>query len=51
MFPYTEKYTKSESDIQNNHLLYITHPKCQNIFEYLDFRQVQKYQTFILLYV
>ena len=33
MFPYTEKYTESESDIQNNNLLYKIHPKCQNSFE------------------
>ena len=30
MFPYTEKYTKSESDIQTNDLLYKIHPTHQN---------------------
>ena len=30
MFPYTEKYTESGSDIQNNDSLYKTHQKYQN---------------------
>ena len=33
MFPYTEKYTESESDIKNNDLLYKTHQQHQNTFE------------------
>ena len=33
MFPYTEKYTESESDIQNNDLLYKIDKQCQNTFE------------------
>ena len=33
MFPYTVKYNESESDIQNNNLLYTIHHKCQNTFE------------------
>ena len=36
MFPYTEKYTESESDIQNSNLLYKIHQKHQNTFEHLD---------------
>ena len=35
MFPYRVKYTESESDIQNNNLLYKIRPKCQNTFETL----------------
>ena len=31
-FPYTVEETESESDIQNNSLLYTIHQKCQNIF-------------------
>ena len=33
MFPYRVKYTESESDIQNNNLLYKLDPKCQNTFD------------------
>jgi hypothetical protein len=33
MFPYRVKYTVSESDIQNNYLLYTIHQKHQNTFE------------------
>ena len=33
MFLYTEKYTESEYDIQNNNLLYKVHKKHQNAFE------------------
>ena len=36
MFPYTEKYTESESDIQNNDLLYKIDQKLQNAFETLE---------------
>ena len=36
MFPYRVKYTESESDIQNNDLLYIIDQKCQNTFEVLE---------------
>ena len=36
MFPYTKKYAESESDIQNNSLLYKIHPKCQNTFDLCD---------------
>ena len=41
MFLYTEKYTESESDIQNNDLLYKINPKCQNTFE-----QLWKYKNY-----
>ena len=36
MAAYTEKYTESESDIQNNDLLYKTHQKHQNTFELFE---------------
>ena len=36
MFPYTEKYTESESDIQNNDLLYKIDQNCQNTFDFLE---------------
>ena len=43
MFPYTEKYTESESDIQNNDLLYKTHQQHKNTFEMLEtFEKVWK---------
>ena len=35
MFPYRVKYTESESDIQNNDLLYKIDQQCQNTFEIL----------------
>ena len=55
MAAYTEKYTESEFDIQNNDLLYKTHQKHQNTFEILEniekHRKHQKFQNFILLYL
>ena len=33
MFLYTEKYAESESDIQNDNLLYQINQTCQNVFE------------------
>ena len=30
MFPHRVEYTESESDIQNNNLLYKIHQECQN---------------------
>ena len=33
MFPYTVKYTESESDIRNNKLFYKNTQKCQNTFD------------------
>ena len=33
MFPYTVNYTESESNIQNNNLLYKIDQQCQNTFE------------------
>ena len=36
MIPYRVKYNKSESDIQNNDLLYKIHQKYQNTFELLE---------------
>ena len=37
MFPYRAKYNESESDIQNNDLLYKINQTCKNTFELLDF--------------
>ena len=51
MFPYTEKYTESESDIQNNDLLYKTHQKHQNTFQILENSKNKIFQNFILLYL
>ena len=43
MFVYTEKYTESESDIQNNDSLYKTHQKHQNTFDLLEqFGKIEK---------
>ena len=46
MFPYREKYTESESDVQNNDLLYKITQTCQNTFEnsekIWEFRENQK---------
>ena len=36
MFPYTEKCTESEHDIQNDDLLYTINQKCQSTFDILD---------------
>ena len=36
MFPYRVKYNESESDIQNNDLLYKIDHQYQNTFEMLD---------------
>ena len=36
MFPYTEKCTESEHDIQNNNLLYKTHQQWQTTFGHLE---------------
>ena len=35
MSPYRDEYTESESDIQNNNLLYKIHQQCQTTFESL----------------
>ena len=54
MFPYTEKYTESENDIQNNDLSYKAHQKYQNTFELLEnFGKNKniKNNIFILLYL
>ena len=59
MFPYTEKNTESESDIQNNNLFYKIDPKCQNTFICLEtfgncpkmFENVQKLRfIFCIMY-
>ena len=42
MFPYRVKHNESESDIQNNDLLYKTHQKYQNIFEQMEHFKVSK---------
>ena len=36
MFPYRVKYNESESDIQNNNLLYTIDKQCQNTFDMLE---------------
>ena len=36
MFPYTIKYTESESDIKNNNLLEKIDQQCQNTFGILE---------------
>ena len=36
MFPYTDKYTESESDIKKKQLLYKIHKACQHAFEYFE---------------
>ena len=36
MFPYRVKYTESESDIQNNDLLYKIHQNSKNTFDFLE---------------
>ena len=51
MFPYTEKYTESESDIQNNDLLCKTHQQHQNTFEILEnFGKSKKQSKFSKFY-
>ena len=46
MFPYTEKYTESVSDIQNNDLLYKLHETYQNTFEILEKTRKSKIHIF-----
>ena len=56
MFPYTVKYNESESDIQNNNLLYKMHQQHQNTFEQPDFFenfeiiQTESFFHFCILY-
>ena len=46
MFPYTEKYTESESDIQNNNLFYKIGQQCQNTLELLEkFGKIESVRT------
>ena len=54
MFPYTVKYNESESDIQNNYLLYKIDKQFQNSFELLEnfvnsWNFFNFFQIFILL--
>ena len=51
MFPYTVKYTESESDLKNNNLLYQTHQTHQNTFDCLETLGNIELCVFILLYV
>ena len=57
MFPYTVKYTESDSDIQNNNSLYKIDQTCQNTFDFiLFFENVGKFRKrqktyFYLLHV
>ena len=52
MFPYRVKYNESESDIQNNDLLYKIHQKHQNTSKLLEqFETIQKLKVlFGILY-
>ena len=50
------KYTESESDIQNNSLLYKIDKQCQNTFDFLEqfektIVKIQKVRIFILYFV
>ena len=60
MFPYTVKYTESESDIQDINLLYNTHQQHQNTFSentknekikipYFSKHRFQNYQRFMAI--
>ena len=60
MFLYTEKYTESEYDIQDNNLLYKIHQKHQNTYEQTqiarnfrkqsdNFEKLKKKSTFYLI--
>ena len=58
MFPYRVKHNESESDIQNNNLLYKIDQQCQNTFDMLEsverkkkHENFQQFQIFVLLYV
>ena len=56
MFPYRAKYTESETNIQNNDLLYKINQAHQNTFEHLEtnqkFRKKEKEnRNFILLFI
>ena len=42
MFPYTVRYNESESDIQNNNLLYKIEQQCQSIFEIWENWTIEK---------
>ena len=48
MLPYTVKYTESESDAQNNNLLYKTHQQYQNTFDFLEILETIKKQIVVL---
>ena len=55
MFPYTVKYTESDSDIQNNNRLYKIHPTSKILstrWKRLEnVEHIQTFQNVILLYV
>ena len=51
MFPYRVKYTESESDIQNNNLLYKIHQTCQNTFDLGANSKHKKIELFISFYI
>ena len=51
MIPYTEKYTESESDIQNSDLLYKKDQQCKNTFEKLEKKETfEKVKTIKFLF-
>ena len=57
MIIYTEKYTESEYDIQNDNLKYKIHQKCRNIFEGIVFskfsknRKTKKKEQFTIFFI
>ena len=50
MFPYTEKYTESKSDLQNNDLLYKIDQQCRNTFEILEKHEKENQGLFCNIY-
>ena len=56
MFPYTDKYTESEYDIQNNNLLYTIDQQCQNAFDlfgkvWIWLKRFKQFEMFMLLFI
>ena len=53
MFPYTEKYTESEYDIQNDDFLYKIKQKCQITFKMLEVfkNKIKNMKLYFVLYI
>ena len=53
MFPYRVEYTESESDIQNNKLLYKIDQACQNTFNILENGKCRKWKIvfYFIIYI